>query len=174
MFDKNTLIIRQEKPEDIPAIYRVNKAAFGRESEAVLVNKLRGRGALILSMVAVETNDIVGHIAFVPISIDGCPSGEGITLAPLAVLPACQRKGIGSKLVKAGLEECKRLGYRFVVLVGHPEYYPRFGFVQAKSRGLICEYEAPDPAWMVAELQESALTGKQGKVTFPPEFAEAV
>jgi len=86
-------------------------------------------------MVAVETNDIVGHIAFVPISIDGCPSGEGITLAPLAVLPACQRKGIGSRLVKAGLEECKRLGYRFVVLVGHPEYYPRFGFVQAKSRG---------------------------------------
>jgi putative acetyltransferase len=174
MDEKESVIIRPEKPEDPSAIFRVNKVAFGRESEAALVDKLRSRGALVISLVAVQDNEVIGHIAFVPINIDGSPTREGITLAPLAVLPTYQRKGVGIGLIKAGLTECRRLGYKFVVLVGHPDYYPQFGFIQAKSRGLICEYAAPDAAWMVLELHEGALSGKGGKVTFPPEFAEAV
>jgi len=174
MSNNNTLIIRREKPEDLPDIYRVNKEAFGRESEADLVDRLRSHGALVLSLVAVQSGEITGHIAFNPITLEGHIGCKGISLAPLAVLPSSQRKGIGARLVKKGLHECRRLGYEFVVLVGHPEYYPRFGFVRANSLGLRCEYDAPDAAWMVMELHKGALAGVLGKVSFRPEFAETV
>ncbi len=174
MSDKNPLTIRRERPADLPAVYRVNKEAFGRKSEADLVDKLRSHGALVLSLVAVLSGEITGHIAFNPISIEGYSSCKGISLAPLAVLPSSQRKGIGARLVNKGLQECRRLGYEFVVLVGHPDYYPRFGFIQANSLGLKCEFEAPDAAWMVLELRRGALEGIRGKVSFRPEFAETV
>ena len=90
----------------------------------------------------------------------------------MAVLPAHQGKGIGSQLVRAGLEKCRSLGYEVVVVVGHPNYYPRFGFVTAKPKGLKCEFEVPDEAWMVLELREGALAGRQGTVKFQPEFEE--
>jgi putative acetyltransferase len=88
--------------------------------------------------------------------------------------PACQRKGISSQLVRAGLEECRHLGHEIVVLVGHPDYYPRFGFVPARSKGIECEFEVPDEAWMLLELREGALSSRRGTVSFQPEFREAM
>lgn len=169
------LQIRRETIEDIQAIHNVNATAFEREAEAVMVDNLREHGVLTLSLVAVNEDAIVGHIAFSPVEITSEQTGlNGLIIAPLAVLPACQKRGIGSTLVRVGLEECRKLGHEIVFLVGHPEYYPRFGFVPARARGFECEYEAPDAAWMVMELKEGALAGKQGKVIFQPEFKEAV
>ena len=168
-------VIRREAPQDVSAIHHVNKQAFGRENEAKLVDKLRNRGVLTISLVALQDSEIVGHIAFSPVRVEtGRSRFEATTLAPLAVLPAYQRKGIGSQLVGAGLEECRHLGHEIVVLVGHPDYYPRFGFVQAKTKGLECEFEVPDEAWMVLELRGHALAGRRGTVRFQPEFKEAV
>jgi putative acetyltransferase len=169
------LQIRREMPGDIKAVHRINAEAFGREAEALLVDKMREHGALILSLVAVNDEAVVGHVAFSPVEITSEQKTlNGLTLAPVAVLPSYQNKGIGSMLVRAGLGECRKQGYEIVFLVGHPEYYPRFGFVPAKADGFECEYEAPEEAWMVIELEEGALAGKQGKVTFQPGFKEVV
>ena len=169
------LIIRPEKPEDKAAIRHVNEEAFGRKEEAKLVEKLRNRGMLTLSLVAIQDNRTVGHIAFSPVKIESERlSFEAITLAPIAILPAYQRKGIGSRLIRAGLKECRHLGHEIILVLGHPNYYPRFGFIPAKSKGIKCEFEAPDEAWMVLELREGALSGRQGTVRFQPEFKESI
>ena len=169
------LVIRKEIPGDEAAVRRVNDEAFGRKEEGEIFDKLRKRGALTISLVADEDGRLVGYIAFSPVTVESENSSfEATCLAPVAVLPAYQNKGIGSQLVKAGLEECCRLERDVVVLLGHPTYYPRFGFVPAKTKGLECEYEAPDEAWMVIELRDGALAGRQGKVRFQPEFGEAV
>ena len=169
------LTIRPETPEDVASIYYVNEQAFGRKEEAELVEKLRNRAALTISLVAVQKGEVVGHIAFSLAVIESESSNfESITLAPMAVLPAYQGKGIGSQLVRAGLEECRRLGHEIVVVLGHPDYYPRFGFVPAKPKGIDCEFEVPEEAWMVLELREGALTGKSGTVKFQSEFHEAM
>lgn len=169
------LTIRREAPEDIDAIRQVNEQAFGRAVEADLVDQLRNRGVLTISLVAVQDGEIIGHIAFNPVTVESGPASFGaITLAPLAVLPAHQRQGIGSQLVRAGLEECRQLGHEIVVVVGHPNYYPRFGFAPGKPMGIGCEFEAPDEAWMVLELREGALAGRDGTVKFQPEFHDAV
>ncbi len=168
------LIIRPETPEDIASIRRVNLEAFGQKEEAEIVEKLRNRGVLTLSLVTVQDDGIIRHITFSPVKVETeLSSFEAIALCPMAVLPVYQRKGIGSQLVRAGLEECERLGHEIVVLVGHPNYYPRFGFVPANSRGIECEFEVPDEAWMVLELRKNALAGRQGIAKFPPEFREA-
>ena len=113
--------------------------------------------------------------AFSPALVESARmSYKVLCLAPVAVLPAHQRKGIGLQMVHAGLEECRRLRHEVVVVVGHPDYYPRFGFVLAKPKGLACEFEVPDEAWMVIELREGALTGRWGVVKFQPEFREAL
>ena len=167
-------IIRPETPEDIDSIRHVNEQAFGQEGEAKLVEKLRNSGVLMVSLVAVQDGQIVGHIAFSPVAVEsGLSSFEAIALAPMAVLPAYQRKGIGSLMVRAGLEECRRLGHEIIVVLGHPDYYPRFGFVLAKPKGIDCEFEVPEEAWMVLELREGALAGRSGTVKFQPEFHEA-
>jgi len=169
------LIIRPEFPEDQAPIHYVNQEAFGRNQEADLVDKLRKRGALTISLVAVQETAIVGHIAFSPVEITSEKSSFGaLTLAPMAVLPPHQNKGIGSQLVTAGLQECLRLGHEIIVVVGHPNYYPRFGFVPANPKGIECEFEAPHEAWMIKELKEGTLAGRQGKVRFQPEFKEAM
>lgn len=169
------LTIRREIPEDIASIRYVNEQAFDQNGEAELVEKLRNRGVLTLSLVAVQDDEIVGHIAFSPVKVEAERSNfEAIALAPMAVLPAYQRRGVGSQLVRAGLEECRRLGHAMAVVLGHPDYYPRFGFIPAKPKGIECEFEAPDEAWMVLELREGALTGKSGTVKFQPEFHETM
>jgi putative acetyltransferase len=167
------LTIRPERPGDIEPIRYVNKQAFGRGNEARIVEKLRNRGALTLSLVAVQDDEIVGHIAFSPAVIESKGLSFGaITLGPIAVLPAYQHQGIGSQMVWAGLRDCRQLGHEVVVLVGHPEYYPRFGFTPAKARDIECEFEAPDEAWMVLELRKGALAGRRGKAKFRSEFRE--
>jgi putative acetyltransferase len=167
--------IRAERPEDMDSIGQVNEQAFGQKNEAELVEKLRKRGALTISLVALRDSEVVGHIAFSPVVIESEHSGFGaLTLAPIAVLPGYQRQGIGGQLVRAGLEECRRLGHEIVVLVGHPDYYPRFGFVRAKSMGIECEFEVPEEAWMILELREGALARRRGTARFQPEFKEAV
>ncbi len=169
------LTIRPEIPEDQTSIHYVNQEAFGRNQEADLVNKLRQRGVLTVSLVAVQETAIVGHIAFSPVEITSGKSSFGaLTLAPMAVLPVHQNKGIGSQLVIAGLEECRRLGHEIVVVVGHPNYYPRFGFIPADPKGIECEFEVPDEAWMMKELTQGALAGRRGKVRFQPEFKDAM
>jgi len=166
-------VIRPEKPEDIESIRNINRQAFGQENESKLVDKLRDRGVLTISLVAVQDGEVVGHSAFSPVVVESETSGfTAIALAPMAVLPAHQQKGIGSQLVRAGLEECRRLGHEIVFLVGHPDYYPRFGFVPAKPKGVDCEFEVPEEAWMILELREGALAGRRGVVKFEPEFKE--
>ena len=114
------ITIRRETPEDEAAIHQVNEEAFGRKEEGELIAKLRNRGLLTLSLVAVQDNGIVGHIAFSPAKVESESSSfEAINLAPIAVLPQYQRKGIGSQLVWTGLEECRRLGHEIVVVLGH-------------------------------------------------------
>ncbi len=171
--------IRAEKPEDIEAIHRVNVAAFGRESEADLVDRLRGI-ASTLSFVAVEFEQIVGHIFFSPVVIEPneCSAKEGacandlwiLGLAPLAVLPDYQGQGIGSLLIQHGLKECARLGFKAVVVLGSPKYYPRFGFIPAKEKRLGCEYPVPDEAFMVLELKKGVLEGCVGMIKYRSEF----
>lgn len=166
-------IIRLETPEDVDSIRYVNNQAFGQKDESKLVEKLRKRGILAISLVAVQDGEIVGHIAFSPVVVESEGSSfEAIALGPIAVLPMYQRKGIGSQMVLAGLEECRHLGHEIIVVLGHPDYYPRFGFVLAKPQGIDCEFEAPEEAWMVLELREEALAGRRGIARFQPEFKE--
>ena len=165
------VLIRREMSEDVGAVRYVNEQAFGQTEEAELVDKLRDVNKVVLSLVAVEGSHVVGHILFSLVTVETEGSDfEAIALAPMAVLPTHQRKGIGSALVRTGLEDCRRLGHEVVFVLGHPDYYPRFGFAPARPRGIDCEFEAPEEAWMVLELQDGALAGRRGKVRFQPEF----
>jgi len=167
-----SLSIRPEGPTDAAAIRRVLEAAFPTADEARLVELLRAGEHLLVSMVAEEDEVIVGYIAFSPVQIDGqAIQGIGLGLAPLAVLPAQQRRGIGSALVREGLAACGRAGYGFVVVLGEPAYYRRFGFDRADRRGLGNEYGA-DEAFMVLELRDGTIPGRGGVVRYGPEFAE--
>ncbi|WP_404789107.1 GNAT family N-acetyltransferase [Altericista sp. CCNU0014] len=163
--------IRNEKPEDLEAVRRVNVAAFGRASEAILVDRLRGTDATF-SFVALHTEQIVGHVFLSPVAIDGnCPGDRLVLgLAPVAVLPEYQRQGIGSLLIRHSLKECDRFGVKAIVVLGSPEYYSRFGFAPAKEKGLKCEYSVPEEAFMVLELESDALEGCNGTVKYRLEF----
>lgn len=166
------LSVRPEKPEDIPAVRHVNEQAFDGPQEAALVDALRKAARPFVSLVAIEDGQVVGHIAFSPVTIEGGGSvRKAMGLAPMGVLPEHQRRGIGSRLVRAGLEECRRLGCEIVVVVGHPEYYPRFEFSPASEQGLRSEYEVPEEAFMVTELQAGALRGVRGLVKYHAAFS---
>ncbi|MEE9464744.1 MAG: N-acetyltransferase [Candidatus Neomarinimicrobiota bacterium] len=165
------VIVRPEAPDDFKAIRNVNLMAFGQSDEADLVDSLRMAGALSISLVAIQNNLIVGHIAFSPVTIeseDGAFAALG--LAPMAVLPHYQNSGIGSQLVVAGLRDCKILGHEIVVVLGHPEYYPRFGFDPAGPLGIKWEHDAPEDAFMIAQLKAGVLAGRTGVVKFHPAF----
>jgi putative acetyltransferase len=166
------LTLRGETPEDITAIHHIHTAAFGRPNEAELVDALRRNNALTISLVAVQDGRLVGHIAFSPVTITSSTATiEALGLAPMAVLPAYQRRGIGSQLVEAGLTTCHLTPYGVVVVLGHPSYYPRFGFTPAKPLGIVWEHDAPDEAFMVQEIKEGALAQSRGVVQYRPEFA---
>jgi putative acetyltransferase len=165
------LTIRAEISEDIPAIYHIHTAAFGQANEADLVDALRRHNALTISLVAIQDGHIVGHIAFSPVTITSSTATiAALGLAPMAVLPAYQRRGIGSQLVEAGLTACHHTTYGVVMVLGHPHYYPRFGFVPAKPLGIVWEHDAPDEAFMVKEIQKDALAQTRGVVKYRPEF----
>ena len=166
------LTIRPERPEDIPVVWQVNAAAFGRSAEADLVDTLRGRGVVTLSLVAIEEAPIVGHILFTPVTIERKEETHtAVALGPLAVLPAHQNRKIGSQLVTAGLAACRSAGHGVVIVLGHPGYYPRFGFVPAFRHGIRWEQDIPDEVFMVVELLPGALSGVRGVVRYQPEFA---
>jgi putative acetyltransferase len=163
--------IRAERRDDKDSVYQVNVAAFGRESEADLVERLRGV-ASTFSFVAVDRYQVVGHIFLSPVTIDGVCECKGLILglAPVAVMPEAQGKGIGSSLIRWGLKECAGLGTQAIAVLGAPEYYRRFGFIPAKEKGLRCEYDGSDEAFMVLELVQGALKDCTGIVKYRPEF----
>lgn len=165
--------IRAETADDYAAVRRVNEAAFGRPAEANLVDALRESARPHISLVAVKAGQVVGHIFFSPVSIESeASSFVALGLAPMAVLPEYQRDGIGSQLVRRGLEECRLLGHDVVVVLGHPAFYPRFGFMTAREKGLTSEYDVPDEVLMVAELRTGALAGRRGVVKYQAEFGK--
>jgi putative acetyltransferase len=163
------LSIRHEAASDREAVFRVESAAFGEDTEAQLVDQLRDNGHSLLSLVAEEDGEVVGHIMFSPMTIVG-PEGtwDAVCLAPLAVAPSHQRSGVGGKLMEAGLAELRKAGHRAVILLGHPSYYPRFGFRPAREFGL--HFQDDRDAFMAIELYPGALDGVSGDVKFAPEF----
>jgi putative acetyltransferase len=166
------LLIRQERPEDIPAVHKVHEAAFGTGVEARLVDNLRARGKAVVSLVAEWEGHLVGHVLFSPVSVEpACAGCNGVGLGPIAVLPDYQRRGVGRGLVQEGLSACKRAGWSFVVVLGDPGFYRHFGFQRAYARGLRNEYGA-DYAFMVVELRPEALPAEGSLVRYASEFAE--
>ncbi|MEO0558466.1 MAG: N-acetyltransferase [Bacteroidota bacterium] len=163
--------IRPERPDDITAIRAVNVAAFGQPDEADLVDRLRPTDGY-LSLVAVLNDAVVGHSAFSAMTLSPArPERTFYGLAPMAVLPDRQRRGIGSALVRAGLDACRDAGADAVFALGHPTYYPRFGFTPATDLGLASEYDVPREAFMAMELRAGALEGVLGVAQYHPAFA---
>ena len=165
--------IRPENPGDRDPIYHVHREAFGGEAESRLVDALRESPAFIpeLSLVAVDNDDVVGHILFTRVEVeDEGASHPALALAPMGVLPARQNLGIGSALVRRGLEEARRLEHGVVLVLGHPSYYPRFGFRPAEALGIRSPFEAPSEAFLALELSPGALKDVHGLVRYPPEF----
>jgi putative acetyltransferase len=166
--------VRREQPGDEAAITHVNDKAFGQPDESRIVDAIRKAGHATIALVAIDAGKIVGHILFSPVAIESPgPAIAALGLGPMAVLPEFQRRGIGSMLVQAGLKECARTGCQTVVVVGHPEFYPRFGFRPAHMFGLKCEFTVPDDVFMVVELISGALSGRHGMVRYRPEFGSA-
>ncbi len=168
----DSLALRPEIPGDLSGIRLVNENAFPTKSEADLVDLCRRRGRMALSLAAVQENQVVGHVLFTPVTFDALHSdGRGLGLGPIAVLPEFQRSGIGSRLMRAGLEHVRRLDYGFVVLLGNPAYYSCFGFTPGRTFGLSSDYGNGDE-FQVLELHPGALAGMAGKVKYIPEFDE--
>jgi len=166
--------IREEEPRDKESVRRVNLAAFRDVSEAAVVEKLRAACDDYLAFVAVEDEKVVGHILFTPATFDG-HGVIGMGLAPMAVLPTHQRTGIGSRLVRHGLEHVRQSGCPFVIVLGHPEYYPRFGFERASKYQLRSQWEGiPDEAFMVVVYDRAALPKAGGVARYRDEFDEAM
>jgi putative acetyltransferase len=165
-------MIRPEEPRDADAVRLVNQRAFGRPEEAALVDAVRDSPGAI-SLVATAGGSVVGHILFTRVRIgDGEPTTSAVGLAPMAILPEYQRQGIGSQLVRAGLDACRAHGHGLVVVVGYPAFYPRFGFAPASTAGLEYEHPVPADAFMVAELRPGALAHAHGVVRYRPEFSK--
>lgn len=171
----NDYFIRPEEMNDINGIRILNQAAFEKgENEASLVELIRDSEHFIpdLSLVAVDENgDIIGHILF---SIISLVTNQGmiptIGLAPMAVKPEYQNNGFGSALVTAGLKKCKSLGYQHVFVLGHPNFYPKFGFQPSKNFGVQAPFPVPDEVFMAIELEQGSLNGLEGKIEYPPAF----
>lgn len=162
--------IRAEETRDWTAVRAVNESAFERSAEADLVSVLREQAEPVVSLVAEDDDSIIGHVMFSPVVVPKYPGLKVMGLGPMAVAPKRQHQGIGSSLVRAGLEVCKKLGFGAVVVLGHPAYYPRFGFSPASGFSVGCEYEAPDEAFMIVELQPDFLHGVSGTVKYHAAF----
>lgn len=161
--------VRAETPQDLEAIRDVNRQAFGREDEARLVDSLRDGGYARLSLVAEEGGRVAGHVLFsdLPIVMEK-GTLHALALAPLAVLPTRQRQGIGSRLVREGLRACAEAGHTVVVVLGHADYYPRFGFSARLAERLRAPFSGP--SFMALELVPGALAYVTGEVRYPPPF----
>jgi putative acetyltransferase len=162
--------IREESPGDEDAVRALNRAAFEGDAEARLVDLLRSDGEVVASLVAVEDGEVVGHILFSHVSIQTESGAAGaVSLAPMAVVPERQRRGIGSALVRRGLEVCRERGESIVVVLGHAGYYPRFGFSAELAESLQCPFGCGD-SWMALELMPGALAGIRGVVRYTNAF----
>lgn len=160
--------IREESPDDIAAVREVNRLAFGQSLEGQIVDALRANGGVLLSLVAVTDGRIVGHILYSPVVV-GTFRGAG--LGPMAVLPVYQRQGIGSQLVTTGNRRIGEAGHPFVIVLGHPEFYPRFGFTPASARGISCQWDVPDNVFMVLILDSRKTEGMTGLAQYRSEFS---
>lgn len=165
----SVITVRPERAPDHETVRRIHASAFGGPTEASLVHRLRGSPGS-LSLVATEWGDVIGHILFTSATLAGRPLRLA-GLGPMAVHPTRQRIGVGSTLVRSGLEECRHAGYQAVVVVGHPGYYPRFGFQHANRFGLRCQFDVPAEVFMALELQPGSLLGG-GEVQYAAAFSE--
>jgi putative acetyltransferase len=163
-------MIRAEEERDWAAVHELNASVFEAPAEANLVNALRVQAQPVISLVAEHAGLVVGHILFSPVTLPGHVGLKIMGLAPMAVARFHQSQGIGSALVRAGLERCRALGVGAVVVLGHPEYYPRFGFSPSVCFGIGSEYEAPEEVFMVAELQPGFLRGASGTIQYHAAF----
>ena len=163
--------VRPEQLEDVAAVRDVNLAAFDSTAEADLVDALRDQAHPVVSLVAETDGVLAGHIMFSPVTLPPHDRLVLMGLAPMAVRPSHQQRGIGSALVRAGVEACRGLGADAIVVLGHPTYYTRFGFAPASRVGIACEYDVPDDVFMIAELIPGALRGKTGTIRYHPAFA---
>ena len=151
------------------AIRELNRLAFGQDQEGNIVDALRSNAAASLSLVATLNGQVVGHIIYSPASVGD--RATGAALGPMAVLPAHQRLGIGTKLVEAGNQKLRDMGYPFVIVVGHADFYPRFGFKSASSHGITCEWELPDDVFMLLVLDQARMQAVSGLAKYRPEFS---
>ena len=183
------IAIREEQPDDVAAIRDINQRAFGQDQEANIVDALRSNGAALLSLVATLDGQVVGHIMYSPITIgdeaedDAARTGftlpdtptvstvTGAALGPMSVLPEHQQHGIGSKLVESGNQKLKAAGCPFIIVLGHANFYPRFGFQPASTFGVRCEWPVPDDAFMLLPLDPSATQSLSGLAKYRPEFS---
>lgn len=163
--------IRPETAVDYAAVFAIHSAAFPTDAESRVVDMLRVASEECISLVADDGASVVGHIMFSPVTLDSEPGLKLMGLAPMAVMPARQRQGVGSALVRSGLAACRAYGAAAVVVLGHPEYYPRFDFVPAVGLGIACEYDVPDEAFMLIELFPGVLAGKSGVIRYADAFA---
>ncbi|MHC4538153.1 MAG: GNAT family N-acetyltransferase [Planctomycetota bacterium] len=169
------VVVRREQPRDVPKIREVNRRAFGQDQEALIVDRLRENCNSILSLVALAGNEVVGHILFSPAVIEGDNERlVGSGLAPLAVLPEYQRQHIGSELVQTGVTRIREGGCPYIIVLGHPEYYPRFGFEQASRYGIRSKWQVPDEAFMILILNKKIMKGVSGVAKYVEEWDEAV
>jgi putative acetyltransferase len=163
------VVIRRESTADISAVRGVNEAAFGRNEEADLVDALRNEGAVLASFVADQDGLVIGHILFSRTVIEtASESVLAVALAPLAVSPSHQRRGIGSQLVRFGVHWLRTQGERSVLVLGHPHFYQQFGFSTDRAQTLTTPF--PPPAFMALELVAGALDGIRGTVRYPAAF----
>ena len=166
--------IRKEESKDRDAVHQLNLIAFDNGPEAALVDKLRASCKEYLSFVAVEDGSVVGHLLFTPATVEDC-TAVGMGLAPMSVLPSHQRKGIGSRLIRYGLEFLRNAGCPFIIVLGHPEYYPRFGFELASKYQLRSQWEGvPDDAFLVVVFDNGALPKAGGVARYRDEFDDAM
>ena len=163
--------IRIETEADQAAIRDIHVNAFSAEAEADLVEELRGDGHVRLSLVAEINSELVGHILFSAMSLKG-ENGvvDALALAPLAVRPEWQRRGIGSHLVENGLEQCRNAGHQIVLVVGHPKFYVRFGFSNKMAKPISSPYSGS--SFMALELTPHALRGVRGQAHYPQPFTK--
>ena len=163
------ITIHPETAADHDAIRHVNQESFGQDAEGHLVDALRNGGFVRLSLAAELDGRLVGHVLFSDIQIvSDDDSVDALALAPMAIVPEHQRKGIGSALIESGLEQCRQDGHRIVIVLGHPNYYPRFGFSPELAAPLQSQYAGE--AFMALELAPGALEGVGGEVKYSPPF----
>ena len=166
------LAIREETPEDFAAVHDLNASAFPTVAEADLVDQLRAKAEPVISLVAADDGEIVGHIMFTPVELDDDPTLRIMGLAPMAVAPDRQKQGIGTQLVHKGLDRCRGIGAGAVVVLGHPSYYPRFGFIPASTMNITCEYDVPDEVFMALELKPGFLSNASGTIRYHKAFRD--